>query len=65
MLLQEPSQAWHLGPGMPWARPEVPPPHLGIGAQTARMGELLLVSAERSNLLQTADPVDYKCEMFE
>lgn len=40
-------------------------PLVGVGAQTERLGELLLVSAERSNLLQTADPIDCKCEMFE
>ena len=38
---------------------------VGVGAQKERPGELFLVSAERSNLLHTAGPVEYKCEMFE
>lgn len=61
MLLLEPSQAWHLGPGTAWGATSL----VGVGAQTERLRELLLVSAERSDLLQTADPVDCKCEMFE
>ena len=50
-----------------WRAPGMAPgatPLVGVGAQTVRRSELLLVSAERSNLLQTADPVDCKCEMF-
>lgn len=53
------SGSWH-APGT--ARGAAP--LVGVGAQTER-SNLLLVSAERSTLLQTADRVDCKCEMFE
>jgi len=37
-------------------------PHIRVGALMEGRGELLLVSAERSDYLQTAD---HKCEMVE
>lgn len=46
------SGSWH-APGV--ARGATPP--ISVGAQIERLGELLLLSAEISNLLQTADPV--------
>lgn len=51
MLLLEPSQALHLGPGMPGV---LSPPN-GVGALMEGKDELLLVLAERPDFLQIAD----------